>query len=190
VLITYLQHLSILDTLQGLGARLVRRQHGQFPDHFPRQDVDSDFNQAAAARSDEKHCAGGIALSKKDVSRLYAARRHEWLEPIHLEIALRRLTHYRREPEHFTKTQNVERQQYQVENQDRIEPVEISVSDEGEIAAYANDAQRHHCFHVERQKYEERGSVSGTFRDVRHFELSPRVVRFILSTRQQTLTIY
>src|ERR1700722_3861674 len=90
----------------------------------------------------------------------------EWLEPVHVELALRSPAHLPDQPQHLAQTQGVQRQQDEMEDQYRMQAAEIGVGDENAVAADSDHAQRNHRFHVERQKDEDGRKISGQFRDI------------------------
>src|ERR1035437_2865526 len=64
------------------------------------------------------------------------------------------------------RAQAVQRQQDEMQDQDGIQVIEISVCDESAIAADSDQTQRNHCLHVESQSDEDSGEISNHVRKI------------------------
>src|SRR5262245_58002976 len=82
------EYLAVLQALHGLGPAIVRSEKSKLPDHAPGAELDADLGHAELARDDVHHLVRSIALTEESLFLVILPPRHEWLEPIHREIAV------------------------------------------------------------------------------------------------------
>ncbi|MGX1359484.1 hypothetical protein [Bradyrhizobium elkanii] len=103
-----------------------------------------------------------IVFSRLDVLRL-----HEWLQPVRRKVRRCSTLRFPKQPNHLEQQHHVQRQQNDMQDEHRVDPVAQSIADERQIAEYRDSAQAQHRAHAERQQHESRRQITQTI-DQRH----------------------
>jgi hypothetical protein len=72
--------------------------------------------QAVVSRHNKEHLIGTLAFAKERLPASYVAGGHKRLQPVHIEIALRCLTHTLHQLQHLIQPNAVNRQQNRMED--------------------------------------------------------------------------
>jgi hypothetical protein len=86
-------------------------------------------------------------LPEKHVALGIAPLRHEGLQPIELQVVLRRVADIGDEPQHLPQSVRVQRQKDGMKDQDRIDAANAAIDDEDAVARDRHDPQRDHRPH-------------------------------------------
>ncbi|KTT77596.1 hypothetical protein SA6_12165, partial [Staphylococcus epidermidis] len=120
LIVGHRQHHAGFDAFQRLGSRVRRRQHAELADDGANRQLDAGLDQAEAAPGDIEHAVGLLVLVEQDFAGSAFARRREWPQPVHRQIAVDRPLHIADQLQHLVQAGGVHRQQHGMQDQGRV----------------------------------------------------------------------
>src|SRR5262249_51174048 len=104
------QNVAAFDAFDGLRAPIVFRQEAEFAHDSASRNLNSELLDEKLSRHRIKHLFCGIAFAKEGVALPMLSSCHEWLSPIHRQVALRGDPRFFDKVEHLMETKNIDRQ--------------------------------------------------------------------------------
>ncbi len=138
-------------------------EEGEFAEEAAGPDLLLDLRQEESALDDIEQLAGRIVGGEQGLVGLDLPMPHQRQERAGRKRLPRRAFDLPAEVAQLQEPQRIERQQQDVEDQDRRQPAPHGVDDESDVARHGHQPKRHHRLHVEGREDQDRCDVAEEF---------------------------